>query len=141
MEAAGALGNLSTIAANRARANIALGRVKEAERFVEIAVRTGAVDDVATQSRRLLVQALLSAGRGEFGEAERLARESLEKLEIGDMLNDQGSALMDLSEILWLAGRLSEASEAARQALDRFERKGNVVSSTRVREVLADRGE
>ena len=62
MEAAGALGNLSTIAANRARANIALGRVKEAERFVEIAVRTGAVDDVATQSRRLLVQALRQLG-------------------------------------------------------------------------------
>jgi class 3 adenylate cyclase/tetratricopeptide (TPR) repeat protein len=140
LEGAGSLGELSTTAAYRARANIALGRVEEAERFAEIAAQMGALDDVATQSMRRSVQALARAGRGEFIDAERSARESVEMLAIGDALNYQGLALLDLAEVVRLAGRLSDASDAARQALDRFERKGNVVSADRARAFLAELG-
>ena len=61
-------------------------------------------------------------------------------LAIGDALNYQGFALMDLAEVLRLAGQVSDASDAARQALDRFERKGNVVSADRTNAFLAALG-
>ena len=54
-----------------------------------------------------------------------------------DGLNLQGEALSDLAEVLQAAGRRDEAAEALIQALDRYERKRNLVQAAFVRERLA----
>ena len=43
------------------------------------------------------------------------------------MLNAQGDAYADLAEVLLLGGKAEESAAALEQALDRYERKGNLV--------------
>jgi hypothetical protein len=54
-----------------------------------------------------------------------------------DSLGEQGDVLVDLAEVLSHAGRADAAAEALEQALDRYERKKNLVMAERVREQLA----
>ena len=58
----------------------------------------------------------LLARRGELEEGERLAREAVALAEETDMLNVHGDALLDLAEVLALAGRdaRSELERGAR---------------------------
>ena len=53
-----------------------------------------------------------------------------------DYLNLQGDILTDLAEVLTLGGRHNEAASRSREALEIYERKGNVVSAGRVRATL-----
>ena len=50
----------------------------------------------------------------------------------------QGDALCDLASVLTAAFRNDEAAAALEQALDRYERKGNLVMARRVRERLGE---
>ena len=45
------------------------------------------------------------------------------------MLDAQGDAYADLAEVLLLGGKRDEAAAALEQALERYERKGNLVSA------------
>jgi hypothetical protein len=54
------------------------------------------------------------------------------------MLNWQGHALADLSEVYVLAGRIEAALPALEQALALYERKGNLVSAGNARSGLAE---
>jgi hypothetical protein len=49
----------------------------------------------------------------------------------------QGDVYADHAEVLSLAGRRKEAAAALEQALERYERKGNLVSAQRARMRLA----
>ena len=82
-------------------------------------------------------RAKILARRGELGPAEALAREAVAIGEPTDLLNDQADALLDLAEVLRLAGRAEEARVAALEAAKRFERKGNLPSLERAREAAA----
>ena len=82
--------------------------------------------------------ALVGSHRGEHLDAERLAREGLTHIEQTDSLQAQADAYFDLAEVLEAAGRRDEAIEAWSEALDRYERKGIVPLSRRVRERLAE---
>ena len=53
------------------------------------------------------------------------------------MLNMQGDANADLAEVLLLGGKNGEATAALEHALDRYERKGNLVMARRTRDRLA----
>jgi hypothetical protein len=55
-----------------------------------------------------------------------------------DNIDWQGGVLMDLSEVLRLAGRPHGAREAVEEALSLYRRKGNVVSAGRARAILAE---
>jgi len=55
-----------------------------------------------------------------------------------DMLDAQGDACADLAELLSLADRPKEATEALEQALARYERKGNLVMAQRAQMRLAE---
>ncbi|MGE5461019.1 MAG: tetratricopeptide repeat protein, partial [Solirubrobacterales bacterium] len=70
-------------------------------------------------------------------EAVRLATEAADQARPTDDLDKRGKALVDLAEVLRLAGRSEEAISVAREALEVFERKGNVVLSEAVRTMLA----
>ena len=125
LEGMGDEGHLSTGAALLGRALCDLGRFDEAERYVEIALRMGAADDLATQSPARSAQALVHASRGEFAEATQLAREAVELLAEAESPNFQGDAWMDLAQVLRMAGKPEAAGHAAGEALAFYERKGN----------------
>lgn len=99
------------------------GRYEEAAKWIEIGGGRG-------------IRALLVARRGEFEQAETLARESVAITEHGQNLNARGTALMRLAEVLSMAGRSSEALPALNEAIQLYERKGNLVSAQEARALL-----
>ena len=140
-EELGEQGILSTAAALLGRALYALGRLDEAEHWATRAAELGASDDALTQLLWRQVVAKVCARRGQHAEAERLAREAVAIAERTDMLAVQSDVYADLAEVLALGGRREEATEALEQALDRYQRKGNLVSAERARERLAELGD
>lgn len=99
------------------------GRYEEAAKWIEIGGGRG-------------IRALLAARRGEFELAETLARESVAITEHGQNLNARGTALMRLAEVLSMAGRSGEAVPKLHEAIQLYERKGNLVTAQEARALL-----
>jgi thioredoxin-like negative regulator of GroEL len=78
------------------------------------------------------------ARRGEHAESEHLAREVVAICEKTDMLDAQGAVYADLAEVFLLAGKPDEAAASLEQAIERYERKGNLVSTARAQGRLAE---
>ena len=129
---------LSTAAGTVARAMYALDQVEAADQWAGRAAELGASDDAITQMLWRQVRAKVRARRGEFAEAERLAREAVAVGEKTDFLDAQGDGYADLAEVLSLAGGPKEAAAALKQGLACYERKGNLVSTKRARTRLAE---
>jgi class 3 adenylate cyclase/tetratricopeptide (TPR) repeat protein len=138
LEELGDLGRLATAAGSLAQALYALDRLDEADAWAGRAAELGAGDDAWTQMLWRQVRAKVLARRGEYAEAERLAREAVAIGEETDMLDAQGGTYADLGEVLSLAGRPQEAAKALEQALVRYERKGNLVMAGRARARLEE---
>jgi tetratricopeptide (TPR) repeat protein len=134
----GEKGLLSTHAARLAQSLYAQQRYVEAEDYTKISERAGASDDIATQMFWRQVRAKTLARRGEDGAAEDLAREAVALAEPTDALDIRADALVDLAEVLRLVGRKDEPKGVLEDALRLYERKGNVVSAARARDVLAN---
>jgi tetratricopeptide (TPR) repeat protein len=129
---------LSTAAGRLAQALYALDRLDEADAWAVRAAELGASEDAMTQMPSLQVRGKVLARRGEFQEAESLAREAVAIGEKTDMLDMQGDAYLDLGEVLVLAGGPDEAVAALERAIERYGRKGNLVSSRRAQTRLAE---
>jgi tetratricopeptide (TPR) repeat protein len=129
---------LSTTAGWLAEALYALDRLEEADAWAGRAAELGASDDAITQMLWRQVRSKVLARRGEVDEAERLVREALAVSEKTDFLDAQGDVYADLAEVLLLGGSPEEAGVALRQALERYERKGNIVSTRRTEARLAE---
>jgi tetratricopeptide (TPR) repeat protein len=134
----GEKGILSTTAGWLGQALYALDRLDEADAWARRGAEIGASDDAMTQMLTRQVRAKVLARRGESADAEQLAREAVAIGEGTDMLNFQGDVYADLGEVLLLAGHSEDAVAALEQALERYERKGNIVSAQRTRARLAD---
>jgi tetratricopeptide (TPR) repeat protein len=128
---------LSSIAPGLGRELCALGRLDEGERYAQLARDLDVRQNVLGQATWRQVQALVHANRDQVEQAEALVREAVEIIEATDGLNYQGDAFCDLAEVLRAAGRTDEATAALEQALERYERKGNVVMAERTRARLA----
>ena len=76
------------------------------------------------------------ARRQSFDAADALVREAVAIGESSDFLLAQADALMDLAEVLRLAGRTEEAISALEQAICRHEQKGNISAVVRARTEL-----
>jgi class 3 adenylate cyclase/tetratricopeptide (TPR) repeat protein len=122
---------LSTAAGYLAQALYALDRLDEADAWAGRASEIGASEDVATQLLWRQVRAKVLARRGEYVEAERLARDALAIGEPSDDLNGKADATADLAEVLELASRHEEAVAEMVLARELYRRKGNVVSAER----------
>jgi class 3 adenylate cyclase/tetratricopeptide (TPR) repeat protein len=129
---------LSTAAGKLGRAVYALDRLEEADAWAGRAAELGASDDALTQMLWRQVRAKVLARRGASVEAEQVVRDAVAIGEATDMLDHQGDAHADLAEVLLLVGKPDEAAAALEQALERFERKGNVVSARRAHARLAE---
>jgi tetratricopeptide (TPR) repeat protein len=136
LERLGERGSASTVAALLAHAIAAQGRFDEAERFSVVAEEIAAEDDLSTQVMWRSARAKVLAARGRHVEAERSVREALKLAVETDDLNMHADTLMDLAEILRLAGREAEAGPAAVEALELYRRKGNLVSAERAEVLL-----
>ncbi len=84
------------------------------------------------------VRGKVLARRGEHGEAERLAREAVALGEPTDYLDAKGDTFADLAEVLLLGGKGDQAVAALQQALEIYERKGNLVSTQRAQTRLTE---
>jgi ATP/maltotriose-dependent transcriptional regulator MalT len=140
LERAGEKGFLSTVACDLAETVYLRGEYHEAERFAQVSNDTAATDDVRSQVGWRGVRAKIAARRGRVREGEVLAREAVAIAERTDYLQLHGDALMDLAEVVRLAGRQDEAADAVRTAIDLYDRKGSLISAGRARSVLGELG-
>lgn len=129
---------LSTAAGSLARALFALDRLEEADAWASRAAAVGSSGDAFTQQLWRQVRARILARRGEHAKAESLVREAVAIGEETDQVNGRGDAYSDLAEVLLLGGKRDEAVVALEHALDRYERKGNLVSTQRAQTRLAE---
>ena len=114
----------------------ALERFDEAEDRARVAV--DAVDDDWARFTGMGVLARVLAQRGRLEEAERMAREAVTHFEGTELSIERTTVLMDLAEVLRLAGRTDEVVLTLRTALELFEQKGDVVSAARARVLIDD---
>jgi class 3 adenylate cyclase/tetratricopeptide (TPR) repeat protein len=126
----------STVAAWLAAALMETGDDGEAWRFATIARESTASDDLSSQVDGRRVQARLLSRRGDQVAAEALAREAVTMASASDYLEHQANARFDLAHVLHEAGRSADAVEAARAALELYERKGIIPSARRTRELI-----
>jgi tetratricopeptide (TPR) repeat protein len=139
-EALAAMGEkyfLATTAGLLGHALYLQGRYEEAEGFSRVSAESDQ-DDVETQSLWRRARAKVLAQRGQFEEAEQLAREALAMIEAMDSPNLMANTLLDLGEVLRLSERLGEAIPLMQSAQRLYERKGNVVSAARTRSMLEE---
>jgi class 3 adenylate cyclase/tetratricopeptide (TPR) repeat protein len=136
-EAQGLQAVLATNAPWLGRSLCELAQYDEAGQLAQQGREWATPDDWYAQSLWRQTAALVAAHRGDYPEAERLAREAVAILEKTDALWWQGDAYFDLGRVLEAAGRPDEAAAAYREALDRYERKEIVPLARRTRERLA----
>jgi class 3 adenylate cyclase len=131
-------GFLSNAAGTLALAIYALDRLDEADAWARRAEELGSSDDADKEMLWRRVRAKVLARHGEHADGERLALEAVAICDETDRLDAQGDVYADLAEVLLLADRAEGAAAALEQALERYERKGNLVSTRRVRARLAE---
>jgi ATP/maltotriose-dependent transcriptional regulator MalT len=113
------------------------GRYNEAYEWTVRSEEAAGKADLEAQADFRAVRAKILARRGEFADAERLAREAIEIGAPGEELDHEGDAYFDLAEVLRLSGRTAEAADALRRAIQQWHLKGNVVSVGKGRTELA----
>jgi hypothetical protein len=112
------------------------GRYGDAEVWTHLARDSAGSDDLDAALSWRPVQAKILARQGEIDEAEQLARETLELVARTDSVNRHADSFLALAEILGIAGYQKRAEEMIRNALDLYERKGNLASADRARTLL-----
>ena len=83
------------------------------------------------------VPARLLARRGRMEEAERLARDGVALAADSEFAVLHADVLLDLAEVLELAGRSEEARAATAEAVSIYERKGNVAAARNARRLVS----
>jgi tetratricopeptide (TPR) repeat protein len=138
LEGIGELGYLSTSAGMLGTVLARQDRLEEADRYIATSIETGSPGDNHTQTEWRIARAEVLARRGDITAAVRAATEAVERASRTDLPNIRGNALVLLASLQLRSGRMSDAASNARLALAEFERKGNVVSAARARELLAE---
>jgi predicted ATPase len=124
----GERGFLATTAALLARAIAAQGqnRYAEATHLITISREAGAGEDLSAQIIGQGLAARILADSGRHAEAEKLAYSAVALAAQTDLLSQRADALLDLAQVLAKAGHVPEAHAAATQALELYQRKGNI---------------
>jgi DNA-binding SARP family transcriptional activator len=119
---------LATTAATLARAIAAQGpsRYDEAIRVIATSREAAAGEDLSAQAVSQGTLARIYADRGRCHEARELARSAAALAAQTDFLSEHADILLDLAYVLAVTGRVTEAHDAASQAVDLYQRKGNL---------------
>ena len=142
-EALSAMGErylLSTLAAELARAVDAQGRLDEALELTDMAKDLSAEDDITSQALWRLIRGKVLARRGQTDEAMQLADEAVALLRQTDASVVRDEGLLDAAEVMRLSGDPVRAREHLAEALELFERKGNLAAAGTARSALAHVG-
>lgn len=123
-----------TIAQTAARlALLALERdLAEAEQLASLSRDSAPAESVAAQALWRTATARATARHSPPGEAGALAREAV-RLVPTEMPNLRADLMVELAEILRAAGDATGATQASVEAIDLYERKGNVQAAARAR--------
>ena len=132
----GETGVLSTLAAMHAEVLYQLGRRVEMEAATELARKSGAADDIATQANWRWVAAMAAADDERAEEARSLIDEAVALLEPTDFLEMKASAFEALAHVESRAGNRDAWRAALQRSLAEHEQKGNAVGAQRVRDLL-----
>jgi class 3 adenylate cyclase/tetratricopeptide (TPR) repeat protein len=138
LESAGETGRLGTAAAVLAEVLWRQGKDEEAERYTLLSERLAAPDDVASQWQWRVARAKVLADRDRLSEAETLVRTAVSVIDRTDWLKWRGDARMSLAYVLRKAGRSGEATTVLREALELYERKGDVADASKARAELEE---
>jgi len=130
--------SLSSVSVDLPRPVYEQGRYDDALSLVEEIDKVPAPADREWQVKRRGTRARLVAREGRIEEAERLARQGVAIAAETDEIWFCADALIDLSEVLRMAGRFQDGADAAGRALRLYERKGIVPSATRARALIAE---
>jgi DNA-binding SARP family transcriptional activator len=128
----------STAAAELADALYGQGRYDEAMGWLDLAEARSSPEDVGAQYTWRRVRAKVLARQGAHRKAQRLALEAADLAARTDALSDHGNVLLDVSEVLLLAGKESEAAPYVEQGLELFERKCDRPSAEAARARLSE---
>ena len=104
--------HFSSYACLLAQAVYSSGRYEEARQLAEEAAQAARPNDVHTQIVWRGVEAKVLAREGAHESAEELGREGVAIAETSDFLHSHADGLMDLAEVLRLAGKRTEAAAA-----------------------------
>jgi tetratricopeptide (TPR) repeat protein len=126
---------LSTNAAYLGEALLQQGRFDEAERYSAISEELGASDDLVNEAAWRALRAKVLVGRGNFAQAESLARRAVEIAASTDYLDVRAATWLDLAEVL-RAARRPEHETAASEALALYKLKGNIVGAARANAII-----
>jgi DNA-binding SARP family transcriptional activator len=135
----GEKGYLATTAALLARAIAAQdqNRYDEASHLITISQEAGAGEDLSAQIICQGLSARILAYRGHHAEAGKLADSAVALAAQTDLPSQRADTLLDYAQVLAAAGRVPEAHAAATQALDLYQRKGNLPGARESRRYLA----
>jgi class 3 adenylate cyclase/tetratricopeptide (TPR) repeat protein len=128
---------LSTVAGLLGQTLYALGRYDEVEPLGRRAEELATEDDVDTQTLWRCVQGKVLARQRRFEEGETLVREAFELLAPTDAVVFRHDTLLDLAEVLRLAGRTDDARATLAEAMSIAERKGSPVMVEAARAFLS----
>ena len=136
LEEVGERTNYSSVTAELAHVLCAQGRYEEAETSAAASERAARPNDVLATVLGRSARGKVLARKRDFHAGVAVALSAVEFASESDFLNSHGEALLDLAEVLELAGRPTEAGPYVEQAVALFEQKGNVVSAARGRAEL-----
>jgi tetratricopeptide (TPR) repeat protein len=135
LEGMGERGFFSSCASALGEAVYRQGQIDEAEQLSVVSEEFGARDDRFNEASWRAVRAKVRAARGDFEQAESLAREAVEIAVETDYFELAAAAWLDLAEILQAAGH-ADVATPAHEALVLYERKGNIVGAGRAKALL-----
>jgi len=120
---------LSTAVVDLPRAVYEQGRYEDAHALLAAIDEHPAPTDREWQVKRTGVPARLLARSGRFDEAEALARQGVALAADSEFVVLHADVLLDLAEVLSLAGRHDESEIATAEAVSLYERKGDVAAA------------
>jgi hypothetical protein len=129
--------HLAVRAAKLAETMYRQGDMAEATRWASVSRAHAASDDLSAQLILGAVEAKLLAKSGSISRARDLAEEVGRLADGTDGLNQTAATRLALAEVLRIAELDAEADGAIEEAIELFERKGNVMGISHARELLA----
>lgn len=128
---------LSTVAAELAQALYDQARYDEAETWTKTSEQAASPDDTASEMTWRATRGRVLARRGDFEAGEALAREAVEIGRATDDPRSLADCLLQLAEVLELAGLREKAIPLAEEALGLYEQKGILPSIEQAKARLA----
>ena len=129
----GDLGYVSWVGAALALVLAEQGEVVEAKRLARVASEDVQRDHAYAQVTARLAEATALAKEARVIDAESVALDALGLVERTDMLDLHGDVVLALADIDIAAGRSDAGARRVAEAIDLYDRKGDVVSAARAR--------